>query len=130
MSANTTTSLVSFEEVGDVHVVTPLVANMRDANNCLTIRQLLIDYGRSRRPEKVLVDLSHVRFISSVGVRVLVSLLREVCEVQGRIMVCSLNGELRGVLFVCSLISDDMNQPGPFEVAINRDDGLVRLRSP
>lgn len=130
MNAKTSTSLVSFEEVGDVHVVTPLVSNMRDANNCLTIRELFIEYGRSRRPEKVLIDLSHVRFMSSVGVRVLVSLLREVCEVQGRIMVCSLNGELRGVLFVCSLISDDMNQPGPLEVAINRDDGLARLRSP
>jgi len=130
MNAKVTQSLVSFEEVGDVHVVTPLVTNMRDANNCLTIRDLLIEFGRSRRPEKVLVDLSNVRFMSSVGVRVLVSLLREVCEVQGRIMVCSLNGELRGVLFVCSLISDDLNQPGPLEVATNRDDGLARLRSP
>ncbi|PQO31195.1 hypothetical protein C5Y96_12670 [Blastopirellula marina] len=130
MNAKTSTSLVSFEEVGDVHVITPLVTNMRDANNCLTIRELFIEYGRSRCPEKVLIDLRHVRFMSSVGVRVLVSLLREVCEVQGRIMVCSLNGELRGVLFVCSLISDDMNQPGPLEVANNRDDGLARLRSP
>lgn len=130
MNAKVIHSLVSFEEVGDVHVVTPLVTNMRDANNCLAIRDLLIEYGRSRRPEKVLIDLSQVRFMSSVGVRVLVSLLREVCEVQGRIMVCSLNGELRGVLFVCSLISDDMNQPGPLEVATNRDDGLARLCSP
>ncbi|MEW4563675.1 STAS domain-containing protein [Bremerella sp. JC770] len=130
MSAKTTDSLVSFEEVDDVHVVTPLVSNMRDANQCLTIRELLLEFGRSRRPEKVLVDLSNVRFMSSVGVRVLVALLREVCEVQGRIMVCSLNGELRGVLFVCSLISDDLKQPGPLEVATNRDDGLARLRSP
>lgn len=130
MNAKVSDSLVSFEEVGDVHVVTPLIANMRDANNCLEIRELLIEYARSHRPEKVLMDLSHVRFMSSVGVRVLATMLREVCEVQGRIMVCSLNGELRGVLFVCSLISDDMNQPGPLEVATNRDDGLNRLRSP
>lgn len=130
MNAKTSQSLVSFEQVGDVHIVTPRVANMRDANNCLSIRDLFIEYGRSHRPEKVLIDLSQVRFMSSVGVRVLVALLREVCEVQGRIMVCSLNGELRGVLFVCSLISDDMNQPGPLEVATNRDDGLARLRSP
>ncbi|WDI44580.1 STAS domain-containing protein [Bremerella sp. P1] len=130
MNAKTTQTLVSFEEVDDVHIITPLIANMRDANKCLTIREMFIEYGRSRHPEKVLVDLSHVRFMSSIGVRVLVALLREVCEVQGRIMVCSLNGELRGVLFVCSLISDDMNQPGPLEVATNRDDGLARLRSP
>ncbi len=130
MNASTSSHLVSFEQVGDVHVVTPQVTNMRDANTCLAIRELLIEYGRARRPEKVLVDLSHVRFMSSVGVRVLAALLREVCEVQGRIMVCSLNGELRGVLFVCSLISDDMNQPGPLEVATNRDDGLACLRSP
>ncbi|MFN3150797.1 STAS domain-containing protein [Bremerella sp.] len=130
MNAKVSNSLVSFEEAGDVHVVTPLIANMRDANNCLEIRELLIEYARSHKPEKVLMDLSHVRFMSSVGVRVLATILREVCEVQGRIMVCSLNGELRGVLFVCSLISDDMNQPGPLEVATNRDDGLNRLRSP
>jgi len=130
MNAKVTHDFVSFEEVGEVHVVTPRVANMRDANLCLTIRELFIEYGRTHHPEKVLIDLSHVRYLSSVGVRVLVALLREVCEVQGRIMVCSLNGELRGVLFVCSLISDDMNQPGPLEVATNRDDGLARLRSP
>ncbi|MHC2069013.1 STAS domain-containing protein [Bremerella sp. T1] len=130
MKANTEKTLVSYQQIDDVCVITPQVTNMRDANVCLAIREQLLEYARTHRLERVLVDLNQVRFMSSLGVRVLVTLLREVCEVQGRIMLCSLHGELRGVLFVCSLITDDESQPGPFEVAANREDALGRLRSP
>ena len=130
MKTNTENRLVSFELVNDVYVITPQIQNMRDANSCLEIRELVLEYARTHRLEKVLVDLSHVKFLASVGVRVLVTLLREVCELQGRIVVCGLHGELRGLLFVCSLITDDPNQPGPLEVASDRDDGLARLCSP
>ncbi|MBI1248716.1 STAS domain-containing protein [bacterium] len=129
MKTNTQNRLVSFELVDDVYVITPQIQNMRDANSCLEIRELVLEYARAHRLEKVLVDLTHVKFLASVGVRVLVTLLREVCDLQGRIAVCGLHGELRGLLFVCSLITDDPNQPGPLEVASDRDDGLARLCS-
>ncbi|GAA4431346.1 STAS domain-containing protein [Bremerella cremea] len=129
MKAKTDSPLVTFETIDDIYVVTPRVQNMRDANICLSIREQVIDFARTHRLERVLIDLSQVRFMSSVGVRVLATLLREVCEVQGRIVACGLHGELRGVLFVCSLISDDIHQPGPIEVAASRDDGLACLRS-
>jgi len=127
MQKQTSVSYINTETVEDVLVITFLTEDLRDANRCLAIREQISQLLTLRTPERVLLDMNRVKFIGSVGVRILVTALRLVCESQGRIAVCGLHGELRGLLYVCSLISDDSNKPGPFEVASDRNSGILLL---
>jgi len=127
MQKQTTVSYIDTETVDEVFIITFLTEDLRDANRCLAIREQISQILSLRTPERVLLDMSRVKFMGSVGVRILVTALRLICESQGRIAVCGLHGELRGLLFVCSLISDDLKKPGPFEVASERTTGIQLL---
>jgi len=129
MKTTDVTKHVQATSIDDIWVFSVNSSQMRDANDCLEIREEFAGIARKYQPTKVVLDLHMVEYMSSVGVRALVTMLRAVCENQGRIFVCGLNGQLRGLLYVCSLISDNPDQPGPFEVADSREYAVQKLRS-
>jgi len=93
---------ISFEDVGDV-----TVAALRGCEITLQTGEVL--YARARdlsdadRPVKVVLDLSRLTFLGSVGLTVMVVFLKRVSSADGRFALAGMAGQCRKVMSVIKL---------------------------
>jgi anti-anti-sigma factor len=76
--------------------------------------QLLALYEQSEAVHVVL-DMEQVRYLSSAGIRPLLSLNKKVREREGRLALCRLSEDVEGVLLATRLISPNSAAPSAFE---------------
>jgi anti-anti-sigma factor len=67
---------------------------------------------REHKPRLCVLDLKRVTVISSLGVGVVVSLLKRVREQGGELVLCGLNPMVEEVFHLCQLIATDDNLGG------------------
>jgi stage II sporulation protein AA (anti-sigma F factor antagonist) len=67
---------------------------------------------KENKPRLAVLDLSRVTVISSLGVGVVVSLLKRVREQGGELVLCGLTPMVEEVFRICQLISSDENVGG------------------
>ena len=77
----------------------------------------LIDAGE----RQMIIDLAGLEYISSVGLRVLILVAKRLKQVQGRVVVCSLQEPVRQVFDIAGFT-------GLFTLYESRDQALVNLR--
>jgi anti-sigma B factor antagonist len=76
--------------------------------------ELLALYEQSGATHIVL-DLEAVAYLSSAGIRPLLSLNKKVREREGRLLLCRLREDVHGVLLATRLISSHSSAPATFE---------------
>jgi anti-anti-sigma factor len=77
---------------------------------------------------RVVVDLQHARYLSSVAFWPLLSLRRQLLEAGGRLMICGLSGDLEDIFLTTKMISNGGTVDAPFEVASDAAEAVARLR--
>jgi anti-anti-sigma factor len=86
--------------------------------------QLALDKAGGNR---VVVDLQHVRYLSSVAFWPLLSLRRQLFTAGGRLMICGLTGDIETLFLTTKMISNGGAVDAPFEVAPDADAAISRL---
>lgn len=77
---------------------------------------------------RVIVDLQHVRYLSSVAFWPLLSLRRQLREASGRMIICGLSGDLEDVFTTTRMISTGGAVDAPFEVAPDAAAALEQMK--
>jgi anti-anti-sigma factor len=88
--------------------------------------ELLTAITRSNTPNVVL-DLRHVKALSSTAVRPLVSLRRHLAEADGRLMLCGLSSAVETVLRTTRLVSPNRSSGAVFETHPNVQSAVAAL---
>ena len=76
--------------------------------------ELLALYKQSHAVHAIL-DLEQVTYLSSAGIRPLLSLNREVRDREGRMILCNLTHDVESVLVATRLVSSSRAAPATFE---------------
>jgi anti-anti-sigma factor len=76
---------------------------------------------------RVVIDLQHVRYLSSVAFWPLLSLRRQLLDHGGQLMICGLSGDLEDVFATTRMISTGGAVDAPFEVAPDVAAAVARL---
>jgi len=75
----------------------------------------------------VVVDLQHIRYVSSVAFRPLLRLRRELQESAGRLVLCGLTRVVGDVFYTTRLVSPDGSFVAPFEMATDVAAAIARI---
>jgi anti-anti-sigma factor len=78
---------------------------------------------------RVIVDLQHVRYMSSVAFWPLLSLRKQLFQAGGRMIICGLNDDLEDVFTTTRMISTGGAVDAPFEVAADVAAALDRIQA-
>jgi anti-anti-sigma factor len=76
---------------------------------------------------RVVLDLQHARYLSSVAFWPLLSLRRELLDAGGRLVICGLSGDIEDVFTTTKMISTDGRPDAPFDVAADVSAAIARL---
>jgi anti-anti-sigma factor len=79
---------------------------------------------------RVIVDMKAVTYITSTGVRTLLSLYHKVKGTGGRVVLCGLNDMVSEVLQIMRFIDASGLRPAPFEVQLDVAAAAARLLTP
>jgi anti-anti-sigma factor len=77
---------------------------------------------------RVVIDLRHARYLSSVAFWPLLSLRRQLLDAGGRLIICGLCEDVEDVFTTTKMISTGGAVDAPFEVAPNAAEAVTRLR--
>ena len=75
---------------------------------------------------RVVIDLQHARYLSSVAFWPLLSLRRQLLDTGGRLIICGLSGDIEDVFTTTKMISHDGRGDAPFEVAVDVAAAIAR----
>jgi anti-anti-sigma factor len=77
---------------------------------------------------RVVVDLQHVRYMSSVAFWPLLSLRRHLFTAGGRLIICGLTGDIEVLFLTTKMISSGGAVDAPFEVAPDAAAAIDRMK--
>ena len=115
----------SGETIGNSVIVTVLIPQLRDAQIAYKLRDEIIALVGNSEPSGVVLDLSKVTFIGSVGFLAFLGVRRHLKG--GRVILCNLSAPIRDMFAVCRLIATDSNAVAPFETAKSVADARASL---
>jgi anti-anti-sigma factor len=76
---------------------------------------------------RVVIDLQHARYLSSVAFWPLLSLRRQLIDAGGRLIICGLSGDIEDIFMTTKMISPGGEVDAPFEVAPDAAAAMARL---
>jgi anti-anti-sigma factor len=76
---------------------------------------------------RVVIDLRHTRYMSSVAFWPLLSLRKELLQASGRLLICGLSEDIEDVFLTTKMISSGGAADAPFEVAADAATAVARL---
>src|SRR5262245_16613403 len=79
------------------------------------LRDELLSLYQQSGATHVVIDMEQVTYLSSAGLRPLLSLNKEVREREGRLILCRLSRDVEGVFIATRLISSSRSAPAQFE---------------
>ena len=104
----------------DVEITTIALKGRLDAATSRPVEERLlqlVDAGE----RQMIIDLGELDYISSVGLRVLLLVAKRLNQVQGRVVICSLQESVRQVFDIAGFTT-------LFSLYESRDQALVNLR--
>jgi stage II sporulation protein AA (anti-sigma F factor antagonist) len=72
---------------------------------------------------KLILDLSKLDYLSSSGLRVMISLVKQIAERKGRIVFCSLSPSVESLIEMTALQNDLVVYPTLFEALLSFEQG-------
>jgi anti-anti-sigma factor len=100
------------------------LAELRDTDAIQQLKDDLLAAVTLAKPRNVVLDLSQVRFVGSVGFLVFLRIRRE--PGVGRIVLCNLGEQVRGAFVICRLLPNETNRLAPFEEAGSVEEALAK----
>lgn len=97
-------------------IVQPRIQGEETAQQLREAMQLALEKSGGNR---VVVDLQHVRYLSSVAFWPLLSLRRQLIDAGGHLIICGLSGDIEVLFLTTRMISSGGAVDAPFEVAPN-----------
>jgi anti-anti-sigma factor len=88
--------------------------------------QILAEVERTQA-NRVVIDLQHARYVSSIAFWPLLSLRRHLLGAGGRLMICGLTHDVQDIFTTTRMISTDGSPDAPFEVAADQAAAVARL---
>ncbi|QDV45880.1 STAS domain protein [Stieleria neptunia] len=88
---------------------------IRDSETASTISREMIALAKENQAKRLVIDMSQVRFMGSVGFLALMGLRRHLDEPV--IILCGLSEHLKDILEACKLISRDPKEEAMFTMA-------------
>ncbi len=76
---------------------------------------------------KVVLDLSACRYVSSIAFWPLLALRRKLADSEGRLIICGLKDAVLEVFTTTKMVSSTGSLDAPFETAPDRDAAVARL---
>jgi anti-anti-sigma factor len=76
---------------------------------------------------KVVLDLSNTRYVSSIAFWPLLTLRRQLGEQGGKLIICGLTGAVEEVFTTTKMVSSSGSTDAPFEMAPDREAAVARL---
>jgi anti-sigma B factor antagonist len=76
---------------------------------------------------KVVLDLQHTRYVSSIAFWPLLTLRRLLADQEGKLVICGLKGAVEEVFTSTKMVSNSGSMNAPFEVAADREAAVARL---
>lgn len=109
---------VELQHSGSVLIVTP--RDRFDTNSAPEVERVLTDsIGRGER--QIVLDLSHISYISSIGLRVILKAVVAMMQTGGRVVLCGGSDHVRTVLQLSGALMTSLH-------ASTLDDALVKLQ--
>jgi len=109
-------------------VVSILEDQIREAAVAYRVRDEVNSQIAQQKPTNIVLDLSKVKFIGSVGFLAFLGVRRHLGG--GRIILCNVAEPVREVFAVCRLIPTNTNNAAPFEIADDTAGALAQLLAP
>ena len=106
---------VEISSNGTTMVAKVLSPQMREDSQVRAIKDQLLEGVNQHKPSKVVLDLTDVEFIGSIGFLAFLA-LRRIPKVE-RIILCGLSDNVRSLFALCRLIPNSHSDSAPFEVA-------------
>jgi anti-anti-sigma factor len=101
---------------------------LRDAAICYALRDELALAIDATGAENVVLDLSHVQFIGSVGFLAFLGVRRRLDR--GRVVLCGMSDNIREMFRLCGLIAQGPGKQAPLEEADTVDTALQQCSKP
>jgi anti-anti-sigma factor len=92
-----------------------------------SLREELLSAVERAAVNRVVIDLQHARYLSSVAFWPLLSLRRQLLDTGGRLIICGLSGDIEDVFMTTKMISPGGEVDAPFEVAPDAASAVARL---
>lgn len=113
----------------DILFITLNIAQIQGDDLGDSLRQEFHDAVDHYGCTKLVLDFSHVRFLTSTAFRPLISLHRKLREQNGRMVFCNLSPQIAEVFLVTRLISTSRSSVAPFEMAKDTNEAISLLNS-
>lgn len=115
------------ETVQGILVLTVSTARLQGDALAESLRNEFLDAVTHHAADKVVIDLQHIKFISSAGFRPFLTLRRKLNEKNGRMVLCNLGGPVEEAFLITRLVSTAGSMPAPFEAQPDVDKALASL---
>jgi anti-anti-sigma regulatory factor len=96
-------------------IIKILESQMRDFARVLQIKEAIITAVREVLPKTVIIDLSQLHFVGSVGFLAFLAIRRE--PTVQNVVLCNLDANVHKVFSVCKLIPDGVDASAPLLMA-------------
>ncbi|MGY8771592.1 MAG: STAS domain-containing protein [Pirellulales bacterium] len=111
------TQFISTKTENNSLLITLEIEEMKDSEECYEIRDAMISAQKDAGIDNIAINMARVNFMGSIGILAFLGLRRSIDEQHGRIVFYNLSSQLKGVLQVCKLISNDPDWKSPFGFA-------------
>jgi anti-anti-sigma regulatory factor len=96
-------------------IIKILESQMRDFAKVIQIKEAVITAVREVLPKTVIIDLSQLHFVGSVGFLAFLAIRRE--PTVRNVVLCNLDTNVHKVFSVCKLIPDSVDASAPLLIA-------------
>src|SRR5262245_20072785 len=106
-------------------VVRVEIGQVREGSVAYRLRDEIIALVAQTKPVNIVIDLSKVSFVGSVGFLAFLGVKRNLGE--GRVVLSSMSQPIHDMFAACRLIPTKSSSTAPFEVAATGEEALARL---
>ncbi len=110
-----------------VLVLTILRPQIEGEENAAGLKEELLAAVQKHGLNKVVLDLQHTRYVSSIAFWPLLTLRRQLTDQQGKLLICGLKGAVQEVFTSTKMVSTSGSMNAPFEMVADRESAVARL---
>ncbi len=110
-----------------VLVLTITATELQDEKLAGVLQQELLTQIDHHKPQKLIVDLQNIKYLSSVAFRPFLSLRRKLQEAGGRLILCGLSSVVGDIFYTTRLISPTGSFDAPFEMTKDVAGAIARF---
>jgi anti-anti-sigma factor len=121
--ADSSDSIIEIRPHSSCLIIKILAPQMRDFAKVIQIKEAIITAVREMVPKTVILDLSRLNFVSSVGFLAFLAIRRE--PTVENIVLCDLDANVHKVFSICRLIPDGVDTSAPLQLADTVDAAIA-----